>query len=98
MTPAERHEIVLSLNWQIDETAGRHQICGERCGWIVGMIDGVALSAWIGERSGIVYLHLAGKPGEYDFEFEAFCEIVKNGWPKAKAAPAARSLFGDAET
>lgn len=85
-----------TLNWIHDEASGRHQICAERCGWISGQISGVEWSAWISEVSGKVYLHgVASAAGEYDFEFEAFCELVRNGWPEKKQQKLERSLFGD---
>jgi hypothetical protein len=85
-----------SLGWRHDETSGRHQICAERCDWIAGKISGVEWSAWISEVSGMVYLHgVASTPGGYDFEFDAFCALVKNGWPEVNVPAAVRSLFGD---
>lgn len=98
MNASDRHRTLATLGWKTDETAGRHQICGERCKWIMGDIAGVAHSAWMSDVSGMVYLHMKEtKPGEYDFTFDDFCKIVVNGWPVAKVAPAARSLFGDDE-
>ena len=93
MTPAEKRMDKLNfLGWQVDETAGRHQICGERCRWIFGNISGVEWSGWISDVSGMVYLH--ANPA-IDLAFDAFCGIVVNGWPEKKVARAGRSLFGE---
>ncbi len=90
-TNAERIRTLATLNWQRDESAGRHKICGEFCTWIAGNIDGVALSAWMSEASGMVYLHAGA-----DYTFDAFLEICRNGWPVVKVAPVARGFdFGD---
>lgn len=85
-----------TLGWRYDETAGNHLICNERCDWIFGKVGAVEWSAWISQRSGMVYLH--GTPsalGEYDFTFDVFVSVIANGWPTPKVAPAARSLFDD---
>jgi len=96
MSHLQRLKQLAKLNWIHDEKSGRHQIGAERCGWIAGKISGVEWSAWIGETSGTVYLHgVASAAGEYDFEFDAFCELVRNGWPEKKQPKQARSLFGD---
>lgn len=84
MTPSERHEILLSLDWtrEIDPPSGNpltHPINSEPCNWYSGQIAGIDRSAWIGTKTGKVYLHSGG-----DHEFEEFCEIVRNGWPVAK--------------
>ena len=93
MTPAEKRIDKLNvLGWLMDETAGRHQICGERCRWIFGKIAGVEWSGWMSDISGMVYLH--SNPA-IDLAFDAFCGIVANGWPEKKVAPAGRSLFGE---
>ena len=91
MTHSERIDKLFFIGWIEDETAGRHQICGERCRWIFGKIGGVEWSGWMSDVSGMVYLH--ANPA-IDFEFEAFCQTVANGWPE-KIVPAGRSLFGD---
>ena len=94
MTPAEKRLNTLSeIGWQMDEKAGRHNVCGERCRWIFGKITGVEWSAWMADMSGTVYLHTPA--ARHDFQFDAFVSIVSNGWPVAKVAPAARSLFGE---
>jgi len=90
MTQNERHRVLLSLGWRQESNAIEHRISGETHYWYDGEIEGREHSAWIGCTSGIVRLH-AGE----DLEFDAFCRIVANGWPAAKVAPAARSLFGD---
>ena len=71
MTHNDRLQTLEALNWQQDETAGRHQICAERCVWIMGSIGGVSHSAWMSEVSGMVYLHAGGAPEDRDFEFDA---------------------------
>ena len=65
--------------------------------YISGPIGPVEWAAWIGVESGNVYVQRAAYTlGEYDFTFEAFCDLVKNGWPVAKVAPVARGFdFGD---
>ena len=93
MTHTQRLDTLKKLGWQMDETAGRHNVCGERCRWVVGKISGVEWSAWMSDISGTVYLHTPA--AGHDFQFDAFVSIVSNGWPVAKVAPAARSLFGE---
>jgi len=96
MTHAKRLAKLATLGWIHDPTSGRHLVCGERCDWIDGKIGEVIWSAWIGEKTGTVYLHIeAIVPGEYDFMFETFCQLVANGWPEKKPAKVERSLFGD---
>lgn len=91
MTPAEKRlDKLNSLGWIMDEKAGRHNVCGERCRWIFGKIAGVEWSAWMSEVSGTVYLHTPA--AGHDFQFEAFVSIVANGWPVAKVAPKSRGL------
>jgi hypothetical protein len=98
MTHVQRLNKLDTIGWHDDETSGRHQICGERCDWIAGKIDGVQWSAWISEVSGMVYLHGNAMSKELDFKFDEFCVLVRDGWPVPKAAPAARGLFdGDDE-
>ena len=96
MNHTQRLANLASLNWIHDEKSGRHSICNERCGWIAGKIGDVEWSAWLSEVSGMVYLHgVAPSHGEYDFAFDAFCELVRVGWKVKKTATAVRSLFGD---
>ena len=94
MTHNQRLGELLRLGWIHDETSGRHQVCAERCDYISGTIGTVEWAAWIGVDSGMVYLQ--GQPavaGDYDFTFDAFCTLVRDGWPVVKVAPAARGLF-----
>jgi hypothetical protein len=95
MTLAEKRlDTLAELGWKMEETAGRYQICGERCRWISGKISGVEWSAWMSETSGTVYLHTAA--AGHDFKFDAFVEIVRDGWPVAKVAPKSRGFdFGE---
>ena len=93
MTHTQRLNKLDSLGWHHDETSGRHQICAERCHWIAGKIDGVEWSAWISEVSGMVYLHT---DPAIDKPFDEFIALVRDGWPKPKAALAVRGFdFGD---
>ena len=100
MTHAQRTKQLAALGWHpsTDPQTGRqleHRICGERCYWITGKIDGVAWSAWISEAGGMVYLHTSP---EIDKTFDEFCDLVRDGWPVVKVAPVARGLFdGDDE-
>ena len=97
MTHTQRLDTLNKLGWQMDEKAGRHQICGERCSWIQGKIAGVEWSAWRSDISGTVYLHTPA--AGHDFQFDAFVSIVRNGWPVAKVAPKSRGFdFGEDDT
>ena len=98
MTQNDRLHALESLNWHFDDEAGRHQICAERCVWIMGSIGGVSHSAWMSEVSGMVYLHAGGAPEDRDFEFDAFVAIVGDGWPVKLTKTQARGFdFGDDE-
>ena len=93
MTHKEKLNHLKSLGWHQDVDSGRHQICGERCVWIHGTISNVEWSGWLSEISGMVYLHT---DPAIDLAFDAFCNVVVNGWPVAKVATAARGFdFGD---
>jgi hypothetical protein len=93
MTHSQRLDTLNKLEWWMDEKAGRHQICGERCRWIQGQISGIEWSAWMSEVSGMVYFHTSPA---VDLEFDAFVSIVSNGWPVAKMAPKSRGFdFGE---
>lgn len=88
-----RVSTLADLEWYIDDTAGRHLICGEKCHWIYGLIESVKWSAWIGSQSGMVYLHTSPA---IDMEFDSFINVVRDGWPKAKVISVARGFdFGD---
>ena len=100
MTHVQRQKQLAALGWipSTDPQTGRqleHKICGERCYWITGLIDGIEWHAWISEKSGMVYLHTSP---EIDKPFNEFIALVRDGWPVAKVAPVARGLFeGDDE-
>ena len=97
MNPHElRIQTLEALGWQRDESSGLHQICAERCEWIIGRISSLEWSAWMSTVSGMVYLHRGGEPEERDFEFDAFCKLVENGWPKVVVIPKTRGFdFGE---
>ena len=92
MTHTQRLDTLAELGWTIEKIGGRHTICGEHCRWIHGQISGIEWSAWMSEVRGMVYFHTSPA---IDLEFDAFVSIIRDGWPVAKVAPAARSLFGE---
>ena len=97
MTHTQRKNALTKLSWNVetDPQTGdplQHKICTETCYWITGKIDCVEWNAWISEVSGMVYLHTSP---EIDKPFDGFCELVRDGWPKAKVAPVSRGLFDD---
>ena len=93
MKPHElRIQVLATLGWTIENTSGRHTVCGEQCRWIHGQISGIEWSAWMSEVSGMVYFHTSPA---IDKTFDEFCKLVENGWPKVVVIPKTRSLFGE---
>ena len=98
MTHAKRIKQLSAIGWLpgLDPVSKNHiqyQINGERVWHIECTISGVATAAWMRDKDGFVFVQIAGPDEGMDFEFDAFCELVKDGWPVAKVAPVARGLF-----
>ena len=100
MTHNERQKQLAALGWhpECDPWAGvqiQHNIDG-RVWCLSGTIAGVQHDIWLRERDGFVFLQIDGPDAGRDFTFDAFCDLVRDGWPKPKVAPAVRGFdFGD---
>jgi hypothetical protein len=94
MTHKARIALLPSIGWRQCAKPHIRMACDELCEFIIGNIAGVEYDAWLGIKSGMVYLQIS--PG-IDLPFDDFVRTVRDGWPEKKVAPAARSLFGEDE-
>ena len=102
MTHNERIAILWDLGWnrpELPQDRVQHRISGETVHIISGQISGLDYDAWIGERTGFVYLQVAEEKmvaADRDQDFDRFCKTVRDGWPVAKVAPKSRGFdFGE---
>ena len=92
MTHNDRIALLPSIGWRQCAKPLIQFACDEMCEYVIGKIAGIEYDAWLGIKSGMVYLQI--HPG-IDLPWDEFVKTVRDGWPAKKLAPAARSLFGD---